>query len=898
MGNKFNGKRNYNKKLSMFLIASSFVLSAASFAQTTTVVGEDYIIQNKPGDTGYTSRFQLTDSWIHNYVKFEKRNYTDDELKDPKMAGKGIVNKIRDDKDKLIAETRMSSRGYEGVVAEDKRYSIISEKNARTRYDKDGITSIAEKGKTINNRITTGKRDSQGREILGAGSTIREQGTEFHKDVNVGETYIRDTKNKKNELIIGNKYSNADGEKASSLGHYNGVYGENSTGVGSTNVVNGANSSALGYKNTIIGGKDSTAIGSQNKVNGEGSTALGKKNSTTGKATTAIGNENTVKGENSTAVGKGNNVDGNNSTALGIENKVKGENSNALGKGNNIEKKDSTALGNENTLKEEGTTALGKKNTLTGKNSTAVGNENTVKGENSSTLGNKNTVEGNDSTNVGTTNVLKGNNSSTLGNKNTVEGNDSTGVGSTNVVKGDNSSALGNKNTVEKKDSTALGNENSLKAEGTTALGKKNTLTGKNSTAVGQENNVTGENASTLGMKNTVDGKNSAVFGNENGVKGENSAAFGYNNKVNKNNSMGLGQNNTVNGENSSALGQSNNITGNSSSALGHNNTVLGHSSAAIGNNNNVGGNNNFAFGNDITFKNGATNSVGLGNGSTVTESNVVSVGSQGKERRITNVAEGINDTDGVNVKQLKDSINVNNQFLNAGIAQSMAMANIPQVGANKLFSIGFGAAYFNKQGGFALGISGTEKTNTFIYKIAAGIDTKKQFSVGAGFNINFGANKSVALKDLVNAPLASNSDIKAIKDALDKLQAENKELRNEVDALRNVNTKEKLYIIDQFINDKFKLTSTQMTKLQAIVNEINEKYSDRIIDITGHTDTNHNEKYNLSLGLRRANMIADLMIKLGLKNPQNIRKVSSYGFNNMVNGVLSTNRRVEITVK
>ena len=852
MGNKINGK---NKKLSMFLIASSFVLSVASYAQTTTVVGEDYIIQNKDGN-GYTSRFQLTDSWIHNYVKFEKRNYTDDELKDPKMAGKGIVNKIRDDKDRFIAETRMSSRGYEGVVAEDKRYSIVSDKNARTRYDKDGITSIAEKGKTINNRISTGQKDSKGREILGAGSTIREQGTEFHKDVNVGETYIRDTKNKKNELIIGNKYSRADGANASSLGHYNGVYGENSTGVGSTNVVNGANSSALGYKNTIIGGKDSTAIGSQNKVNGEGSTALGKGNDIEGKDSTALGSDNTVKGEGSTA----------------------------LGKGNTVEKKHSTAIGNGNTVK--------------GEFSSSLGNSNSVEGNNSTALGNKNTVEGKDSTGVGSTNVVKGDNSSALGNKNTVEGKDSTGIGSTNVVKGDNSSTLGNKNTVEKKDSTALGNENALKAEGTTALGKKNTLTGKNSTAVGQENNVTGENASTLGMKNTVEGKNSAVLGNENGVKGENSAAFGYKNIVNKSNSIGLGQNNTVNGENSSALGQSNNITGNNSSALGQNNTVLGNNSSAIGNNNNVVGNNNFAFGNDITFKNGATNSVGLGNGSTVTESNVVSVGSQGKERRITNVAEGINDTDGVNVKQLKDSINVNNQFLNAGIAQSMAMANIPQVGANKLFSIGFGAAYFNKQGGFALGISGTEKTNTFIYKIAAGIDTKKQFSVGAGFNINFGANKSVALKDLINAPLASNSDIKAIKDALDKLQAENKELRNEVDALRNVNTKEKLYIIDQFINDKFKLTSTQMTKLQAIVNEINEKYSDRIIDITGHTDTNHNEKYNLSLGLRRANMIADLMIKLGLKNPQNIRKVSSYGFNNMVNGGLSTNRRVEITVK
>ena len=389
MGNKINGKRNYNKKLSMFLIASSFVLSAASFAQTKTVVGEDYIIQNKPGDTGYTSRFQLTDSWIHNYVKFEKRNYTDDELKDPKMEGKGIVNKIRDDKDKLIAETRMSSRGYEGIVAEDKRYNIISDKNARTRYDRDGITSIAEKGKAINNRISTGQKDSQGREILGAGSTIREQGTEFHKDVNVGDTYIRDTRNKNKELIMGSKNNTADGEKATALGHDNRVYKANSTGVGANNVVNNENSSAFGNNNTLIG-KDTTAIGTQNKVNGEGSSALGKSNEIVGKDSTAVGNTNIVKGEGSTALGKSNTVEKKHSTAIGNGNTVKGEFSSALGNSNSVEGNHSTALGSSNTVKGDNSNALGKGNNIEKKDSTAIGNENKLKGEGTTALGNKN----------------------------------------------------------------------------------------------------------------------------------------------------------------------------------------------------------------------------------------------------------------------------------------------------------------------------------------------------------------------------------------------------------------------------------------------------------------------------------------------------------------------------
>jgi autotransporter adhesin len=49
----------------------------------------------------------------------------------------------------------------------------------------------------------------------------------------------------------------------------------------------------------------------------------------------------------------------------------------------------------------------------------------------------------------------------------------------------------------------------------------------------------------------------------------------------------------------------------------------------------------------------GATNSVALGNNSIADEPNTVSVGSVGSERRITNVAPGVNSTDAVNKGQL-----------------------------------------------------------------------------------------------------------------------------------------------------------------------------------------------------------------------------------------------------
>ena len=51
-----------------------------------------------------------------------------------------------------------------------------------------------------------------------------------------------------------------------------------------------------------------------------------------------------------------------------------------------------------------------------------------------------------------------------------------------------------------------------------------------------------------------------------------------------------------------------------------------------------------------------ADNSVALGTGSVATEENTISIGSSTNQRRITNVAAGKNDTDAVNVAQLKSS--------------------------------------------------------------------------------------------------------------------------------------------------------------------------------------------------------------------------------------------------
>lgn len=83
------------------------------------------------------------------------------------------------------------------------------------------------------------------------------------------------------------------------------------------------------------------------------------------------------------------------------------------------------------------------------------------------------------------------------------------------------------------------------------------------------------------------------------------------------------------------------------------------------------------AIGDDAEVASYTENSVALGAGSYASEPNTVSVGDVGSERRITNVAPGVNGTDAVNVSQLKNSQKDSERYAAAGIAAALAMPPI-----------------------------------------------------------------------------------------------------------------------------------------------------------------------------------------------------------------------------
>ena len=243
-------------------------------------------------------------------------------------------------------------------------------------------------------------------------------------------------------------------------------------------------------------------------------------------------------------------------------------------------------------------------------------------------------------------------------------------IGIANTASGKYSSAFGFRNEASGEDSSAFGYNNITYGKENSAFGYRNRTVGEGSSAFGYENEATEKYSSAFGYINKAKGERASAFGFANLASGFMSSAFGYQNTASRGGSSTFGHWNRVNGMYSSAFGSQYEVTGNFSGAFGVGKVTInasgkeykyinkGNNSYMIGNYNKIasGSNNNFILGNNVSIANGISNSVVLGNGSTVSSSNEVSVGSKGKERKITNVGDGVvsnTSTDAVTGRQL-----------------------------------------------------------------------------------------------------------------------------------------------------------------------------------------------------------------------------------------------------
>ncbi|EJU18689.1 hemagglutinin, partial [Fusobacterium necrophorum subsp. funduliforme Fnf 1007] len=221
-----------------------------------------------------------------------------------------------------------------------------------------------------------------------------------------------------------------------------------------------------------------------------------------------------------------------------------------------------------------------------------------------------------------------------------------------------NQLVIGNQsNEAKKKDSIAIGFDNSVISEGAVALGKNNVISGQGSVVIGDTNDVSGKKSVAVGALNSVLSKDSVAVGSDNFIDAEGAGSFGR-------------------GE----------ATVNSNGTVTHKYKNEGKNSYTFGNYNSIakGTENNFILGNKVKIEEKINNSVVLGNESTVRkattetkgtvggiefegfagqgkpENGVVSVGAEGKERQIINVAAGKvsqDSTDAINGSQLFSAV-------------------------------------------------------------------------------------------------------------------------------------------------------------------------------------------------------------------------------------------------
>ena len=431
------------------------------------------------------------------------------------------------------------------------------------------------------------------------------------------------------------------------------------------------------------------------------------------------------------------------------------------------------------------------------------------------------------------------------------------------------------------------------------------------------------------------DGENALANGTNSKALGKSSISIGTNNYTNQESSIALGTNNTVNGEKSIAIGYGHNIQGNRNATLGDPNIIYGNDNFGIGNNITIGSeqnpvNNNLVFGSNINIQN-VSNAIVLGNGSEAVE-NAVSVGKTGAERKIVNVADGLiseKSKEAINGSQLYkfslllddrlSKINlapstpkVDTSLINADIANALAIAGIPQVNGNKLFSLGAGTGYNAGQAAIALGVSGQTPNKMFIFKVSGAVNLKKGYSVSAGVNINFGdiedynnkklENEIKKLNERIekqeNKPLVIKDYSKELINLNDKnkdLEKLNKDLSKELEVIKERlnemnNNVEMNYSLDNFDFDKSELKKSH----KQILDRLNFKYAKSIF-LVGYADEKGTNEYNQKLSEKRAKAVYDYLREKGIN--QDIYYLGR-GKQNLISSIQEKNRRVEISIK
>ncbi|WP_427834789.1 YadA-like family protein [Actinobacillus pleuropneumoniae] len=546
-----------------------------------------------------------------------------------------------------------------------------------TTTNPDGTTSVVENGGEVS-LTSSGLNNGGNRAInVAAGvnatdavnvSQLEEARTHYYSVKTSSEqaNFNNDTATGENSIAAGpnvwaqgvqsavfGSMAGASSDKATAVGNDAWALGVQSTAIGSGVVAGGKGSVVIGSaENTektvsTAEAENSVAIGTHAVVTKADAVAIGHNSGAVNVNTTAIGSGANASGERSTALGNKASSSGNNATALGVEANASGQESNVLGYKANSNGYRAMALGTLSNAAGTMAIALGSQSNASGIKAQAFGSNAIASAEDAIAMGsnaNANAVSG---VALGNRSMASGVSGVALGDGAASNAQQSISIGKSARTTATNSIALGNASLATADSAIAMGNSSSAVGSNGIAVGAKSKALKDNAIALGNNATVTANNALALGLNSVAYSDNAIVLGTTSKATGSHAVAIGTGASAYRQNSIAMGKDSSTGGDFAVALGDSANAAAENTLALGKNAVADKKDSVALGNN---------AYTGDVIATESATLAGKEYKFAGTAPVGTVSIGSEGKERTITNVAAGrisSTSTDAINGSQL-----------------------------------------------------------------------------------------------------------------------------------------------------------------------------------------------------------------------------------------------------
>ena len=531
-----------------------------------------------------------------------------------------------------------------------------------------------------------------------------------------------------NGLAIGNE-SQSNSDQSIAIG-YRAVANSQYANPAQPAVAVGAGASATGRGGVSLGliansGVRGTAIGSSTKATGFGAFAGGTYAQATNGGDVAIGGATsdrfddyaTASGGYSVAIGTAAKADGGAGVSIGYKTNAKTSNSLAVGSESQATGEGAVAVGRKNTSTGASSTVLGILSTANATSATAVGMETTAKGENSLAVGHKSTASGKNGVAVGTNFTTSEQGGVAVGNAAKSKEINATAVGIDVSANAANSVALGGSATANSDGAIAIGSHGSRQ---TTATGNRALAIGTAATANGLDNIAIGTSASTSSQYSTAVGNGATATAIR-------AAAFGANSTASVEGGIALGVGSVANRAGGIANKGYNPNDNRTNKYAGLNTWVLSPTTGAVA----------------------------VGNGTAAT-------------RQITGLAAGKEDTDAVNVAQLKSvnlafagnvgsgDVNLANSTLgikgdNTYITTSANGQNLTISGKTQNINVTNGQASANAAGmadakNVAEAINKAVSANAYNWKLAADNDNGRSEVINKEDTVSFSGDNNITV--------------------------------------------------------------------------------------------------------------------------------------------------------